>query len=207
MELLRFLAFLQSEDSRTICSSRYIFVKFVIIWSLRDYDSEMNWSQKICTKFQSLIFIFRNFNRFFKNFLGFLGKSKCFPSFRRASRKKLFISVTLQNRILFEKRPPLSKNRKFCHKNPAFAIKKKECVTGCLGKCEKRPTAGFDPPPPASQMRWHPTHVLYKTPTSLLTWTLRVKGTFRKRKKTATIEMNFSLSISFRRKKTISFNF
>ena len=36
------------------------------------------------------------------------------------------------------------------------------------------------PLPPDFQPQWHPTHVIYKTPTNLQTWTLRIMGSFRK---------------------------
>ena len=54
-----------------------------------------------------------------------------------------------------------------------------------------------NPPPSASEPLWQPTHAWYKTLT-LHTWTLRVMGNFRNRKKTPTRLLNWNWIVSFR---------
>ena len=58
-----------------------------------------------------------------------------------------------------------------------------------------------NPLPPVPEPRWHPTHLLNKTPTTKLqTWSLCVMGSFRKRKKFRILKWIFSVQKIFRRK-------
>ena len=86
----------------------------------------------------------------------------------------------MAKRVFLEKKTQLSKNPKFPRKTPcSLLLKKKNVLTSVWKYVRTIVDSGIR----TRQPRWQLTHVLYKTPTTLQTWTLRVMGKFRERKK------------------------
>ena len=116
----------------------------------------------------------------------FFKKVEIFMSnFWKILEKKNLFQLRRNSGSFLGKKPTVQKILKFCQKKHYFLLLKKQERVNEYSKIRKNLSCLRDSNPRAwaIEPRWIPTHIKYGTPTTLHTWTLRVMGSFRKRKK------------------------